>query len=73
VDYLKRLPPHETPLPGVYLARMAHVLPQDRGQNYSLRLGERMARRLLAATPRHRGSKLRARIRSPAPRAGSAG
>ncbi len=42
-DYLQRLPPHRTPLPGVYLANMAHVYPQDRGQNYSLRLGERMA------------------------------
>ena len=40
----RRLPPHRTPLPGVYLANMAHVYPQDRGQNYSLRLGERMAR-----------------------------
>jgi len=27
---------------------MAHVYPQDRGQNYSLRLGERMARMMLA-------------------------
>jgi protoporphyrinogen oxidase len=48
-DYLDRLPPHETPLSGVYLANMAHVYPQDRGQNYSLRLGERIAQRLLAA------------------------
>jgi hypothetical protein len=51
-DYLSQLPPHTTPLPGVFLANMAHVYPQDRGQNYSLRLGERMARldrdRLLA-------------------------
>ena len=47
-DYARRLPPHETPLPGVSLANMAHVFPQDRGQNYSLRLGERMARRILA-------------------------
>jgi protoporphyrinogen oxidase len=43
-DYLCQLPPHQTPLPGVLLANMAHVYPQDRGQNYSLRLGERMAR-----------------------------
>ncbi|MBC8142546.1 MAG: FAD-dependent oxidoreductase [Armatimonadetes bacterium] len=42
-DYAERLPPHETPLPGVFLANMAHVYPQDRGQNYSIRLGERMA------------------------------
>jgi protoporphyrinogen oxidase len=47
LDYLASLPPHQTPLPGVYLANMAHVYPQDRGQNYSLRLGERMARLML--------------------------
>jgi hypothetical protein len=35
-------------LRGVYLANMAHVYPQDRGQNYSLRLGERMAQLMLA-------------------------
>ena len=46
--YLRQLPPHETPLPGVYLANMAHVYPQDRGQNYSFRLGERLAARLQA-------------------------
>jgi protoporphyrinogen oxidase len=46
--YLESLPPHRTPLPGVYLANMAHVYPQDRGQNYSLRLGERMARMILS-------------------------
>ena len=45
--YLETLPPHRTPLPGIYLANMAHVYPQDRGQNYSLRLGERMARLIL--------------------------
>jgi protoporphyrinogen oxidase len=46
-DYLSKLPPHETPMPGVFLANMAHVYPQDRGQNYSLRLGERLAKRML--------------------------
>jgi protoporphyrinogen oxidase len=46
-EYLSMLPPHRTPLPGVFLANMAHVYPQDRGQNYSLRLGERMARMML--------------------------
>jgi protoporphyrinogen oxidase len=48
--YRDSLPPHRTPLPGVYLANMAHVYPQDRGQNYSLRLGERMAGQLLEAS-----------------------
>jgi protoporphyrinogen oxidase len=45
--YTATLPPLETPLPGVYLATMAHVYPQDRGQNYSLALGERVACRML--------------------------
>jgi protoporphyrinogen oxidase len=49
--YLDSLPPHRTPLQGVYLANMAHVYPQDRGQNYSLRLGERVARLLLDDQP----------------------
>jgi protoporphyrinogen oxidase len=47
--YLRRLPPHETPWPGVYLGNMAHVYPQDRGQNYSFRLGYGLARRLLGS------------------------
>ena len=46
-DYLQRLPPFN-PLPGIYLATMAHVYPQDRGQNYSLALGEQIAARMLA-------------------------
>jgi protoporphyrinogen oxidase len=50
-DYLCQLPPHATPLPGVFLANMAHVYPQDRGQNYSMRLGQRMAQVLLGAPP----------------------
>jgi len=45
--YLDTLPPTRTPVPGVFLATMAHVYPQDRGQNYSLALGERMAERIL--------------------------
>ncbi len=43
LDYPSKLPPHETPIPNVYLANMAHVYPQDRGQNYSIRLGEKIA------------------------------
>jgi protoporphyrinogen oxidase len=43
VGYPDLMPPHITPLPGVYLANMGHVYPQDRGQNYSLLLGEKVA------------------------------
>ncbi|HET9320504.1 MAG TPA: FAD-dependent oxidoreductase [Bryobacteraceae bacterium] len=45
--YADRLPSHRTSMPGVYFATMAHVYPQDRGQNYSLALGERMAAMML--------------------------
>ncbi len=46
LDYYSKLPPHETPIPNVYLANMAHVYPQDRGQNYSIKLGEKIAKML---------------------------
>jgi protoporphyrinogen oxidase len=53
--YPSRLPPHQTPLPGVLFASMAHVYPQDRGQNYSLALGERMAGSILQDLAAARG------------------
>ncbi len=48
-EYRVHIPPHETPLPGLYLANMFQVYPQDRGQNYSIALANRLARRLLLA------------------------
>jgi protoporphyrinogen oxidase len=47
VDYHEHIPPHETPLPGVYLANMFQVYPQDRGQNYSIEMAYRVADRAL--------------------------
>ena len=38
-----RIAEHRTPVPGLYLANMAQIYPQDRGQNYSILLGERVA------------------------------
>lgn len=46
-DYRAHIPPHETPLPGLYLANMFQVYPQDRGQNYSIALANNLAKRLL--------------------------
>ena len=46
-DYVRHIPPHETPIPGLYLANMFQVYPQDRGQNYSIKLANGLARRLL--------------------------
>jgi protoporphyrinogen oxidase len=45
-DYLSKLPPHQTPLNNVLLANMGQVYPQDRGQNYSIRLGEKIVKML---------------------------
>ena len=44
VDYLKRMPSYRTPVSGVYLANTTQVYPQDRGTNYSVRMGRRVAR-----------------------------
>ncbi len=45
VDYLyhERLVPHQTPLKGLYLANNTQIYPEDRGQNYSIRMGFRVA------------------------------
>ncbi|MFJ2780850.1 NAD(P)/FAD-dependent oxidoreductase [Kitasatospora sp. NPDC087315] len=45
--YSERVPAMETELPGLYLAGMAQVFPQDRGTNYAVRQG-RHAGRLIA-------------------------
>ncbi|MDW8253713.1 MAG: NAD(P)/FAD-dependent oxidoreductase [Chloroflexota bacterium] len=49
--YRERQPPFETPWPNVWLANMGQVYPHDRGQNYSLLLGEAVAARVLASLP----------------------
>jgi protoporphyrinogen oxidase len=46
VGYPDRLPPHETPVPNLYLANMSQVYPQDRGQNYSIAMANRLVESL---------------------------
>ncbi len=41
--YRNDLPDHRTPVPGLYLANMQQIYPEDRGQNYSIRMGEQVA------------------------------
>lgn len=41
-EYEAHIPPLETPLPNVYMGNMFQVYPQDRGQNYSIRLGNKL-------------------------------
>lgn len=53
-----RIPPHRTPAQGLYLANMSQIYPEDRGQNYSIRLGEDIARLVIAdrqPAPAHTG------------------
>jgi protoporphyrinogen oxidase len=42
--YSRDLPDHRTPVPGLYLANMQQIYPEDRGQNYSIRMGETVAK-----------------------------
>ena len=46
-DYSERLPEHRTPLKGVYLANTTQVYPEDRGTNYSVRMGRQVARMVM--------------------------
>jgi protoporphyrinogen oxidase len=41
--YSKLIPDHRTPIAGLYLANTAQIYPEDRGMNYSVRLGQRIA------------------------------
>jgi len=46
-DYQSRIPDRKTPLPGVYLCNFSQVFPEDRGTNYAVREGLRIADLLL--------------------------
>jgi protoporphyrinogen oxidase len=48
VGYLARIPSLRTPLPGLYFACMSQVYPWDRGANYAVELGRRVARMMVA-------------------------
>ena len=37
--YSSRIPDHRTPVPGLFLANTTQIYPEDRGMNYSVRLG----------------------------------
>lgn len=46
-NYSRYIPPMTTPLPHVYLANIEQVYPWDRGTNYAVELGEKVARYIL--------------------------
>ena len=54
--YHETIPPHRTPVAALYLANTTQVYPEDRGQNYSIRMGRRVARLAIADAARGRGA-----------------
>jgi protoporphyrinogen oxidase len=44
LHYSEQIPDHRTGLPGLYLANTTQIYPEDRGTNYSVRLGNDIAR-----------------------------
>ena len=50
--YHETIPPHRMPVDGLYLANTTQVYPEDRGQNYSIRMGRRVARMAIADAAR---------------------
>jgi protoporphyrinogen oxidase len=42
-NYSQQIPDHQTPIKGLYLANTTQIYPEDRGMNYSVRLGQRIA------------------------------
>jgi protoporphyrinogen oxidase len=47
-DYSSLIPPEQTPLDNVVLTSMAQIYPEDRGTNYAIREGRRVAKVLAA-------------------------
>ena len=48
--YEEKIPGYQTPLPGVFLANFSQIFPEDRGTNYAVREGEKIAALIRRAT-----------------------
>ncbi len=42
-NYSQQVPAHQTPIKGLYLANTTQIYPEDRGMNYSVHLGQKIA------------------------------
>lgn len=47
VNHSRNIPPLATPLPGLFWASMSQVYPWDRGTNFAVELGQRVAREVM--------------------------
>jgi protoporphyrinogen oxidase len=52
LGYRERIPPLETGVPGLMLANTTQIYPEDRGTNYSVRLGTEAAEAMTRSLPR---------------------
>jgi protoporphyrinogen oxidase len=46
LNHSRNIPPLKTPIPGLWMANMSQVYPWDRGSNYAVELGRRVAAQL---------------------------
>jgi len=47
LNYSQQIPDHRTPIKNLYLANTTQIYPEDRGTNYSVRMGRQVARMVL--------------------------
>jgi hypothetical protein len=47
LNHSQNIPSLETPIPGLWLANMSQVYPWDRGSNYAVEMGRRVAQEVV--------------------------
>jgi len=53
VGYREHIPPLRSPVPGLYLCSMAQIYPEDRGMNYAVVYGEKVANAVIHDIQKH--------------------
>ncbi|MER3545350.1 MAG: oxidoreductase [Chloroflexota bacterium] len=64
VNYSQMIPDVRTPIPGLYFASMSQVYPWDRGTNYAVEIGRRVARLVVEDAARQNGYSFDGRQRT---------
>ncbi len=64
--YHEAIPPLGTPIEGLYLANTTQIYPEDRGQNYSIRIGQQVAKLAMEDFGQRRADKMQASKAAPA-------